>query len=256
MFVKFYRFDAQAKREIYRMGDIFPAWFELYGFIFLNIQTIGYIVAALLVLRSYRTEIKNRLSSVEKMNLPWLSFVLYALLVTHFTGTIKHFVYRYLGIYSEFLAAVLLTSYFFFPVIIVYYGLKNPEIFSGVEKDGTDKKWSLPKSYADHYAEKLRHFMETDKPYLTPGITIDDLAKRIGISPRNLSSILNTHFNRNFFDFINQYRVNEAKRRLADASEKHNVMQVLFDVGFNSKSAFYTAFKKYTGISPSRYQET
>jgi AraC-like DNA-binding protein len=72
-----------------------------------------------------------------------------------------------------------------------------------------------------------------------------------------VSQLLNTKLNRKFFDFINQYRINEAKRILSGPEGKvKNIMQIAYDVGFNSKSSFNTAFKKFAGTSPSKFKKS
>ena len=98
--------------------------------------------------------------------------------------------------------------------------------------------------------------METDKPYLNSELTLRELAGKLSMSTHNLSEILNTRLNQNFYDFINRYRVEEVKRRLAEnESEKYNLIAIAFDSGFNSKSAFNTIFKKQTGTTPSQYRK-
>ena len=83
----------------------------------------------------------------------------------------------------------------------------------------------------------------------------NDLAGKISISPRYLSDLINRSFNQNFFDFINTYRIEEAKKMLThDTGGRRTVLEVLYDSGFNSKSAFNNAFKKYTGITPTEYR--
>lgn len=93
--------------------------------------------------------------------------------------------------------------------------------------------------------------MKTKNPYLNPSLTINELGRQLAISPRRLSQAINEQLKQNFFDLINSYRVEEAKLVMLDSSnDEKNIMQILLDVGFNVKSAFNRAFKKYTGMTP------
>ncbi|MCK4763315.1 MAG: AraC family transcriptional regulator [Candidatus Aminicenantes bacterium] len=77
----------------------------------------------------------------------------------------------------------------------------------------------------------------------------------LGISEKHLSQILNEKLHQNFNKFINKYRVEEAKRKILDPKEKDFVLlKIAFDVGFNSKSAFNAAFKKFARMNPSQYR--
>jgi AraC-like DNA-binding protein len=95
--------------------------------------------------------------------------------------------------------------------------------------------------------------MEQEKPYLQHSLTIDQLAEQVSMSPRLLSSIMNRYFKRNFFEFVNQYRIEEAKRLLAQRGM--SVLDVLYSAGFNSKSTFNMLFKKSVGMPPSDYRK-
>jgi AraC-like DNA-binding protein len=98
--------------------------------------------------------------------------------------------------------------------------------------------------------------MEEEKPYLNPNLTLNDLSNKLGISNHNLSEILNTHLKQNFFDFVNQYRVEEVKKYLADEGNDHlTLLSIAFDAGFNSKSGFNAIFKKYIHVTPSEYRQ-
>ena len=98
--------------------------------------------------------------------------------------------------------------------------------------------------------------MEEEKPFLVPAISIDELGQKTGISSRDLSQIINERLGCNFFDFINRYRVEESKRLLLDPSGgKKNILNILFEAGFNSKAAFNRAFKKHEGTSPSEFRK-
>jgi YesN/AraC family two-component response regulator len=77
----------------------------------------------------------------------------------------------------------------------------------------------------------------------------------MSINPHQLSHLLNENLNRNFADFINQYRIEEAKRVLKSSKGARQKIEVLaHEVGFNTMVAFYRAFKKYTGTTPNRFK--
>ncbi|MCP5103303.1 MAG: helix-turn-helix domain-containing protein, partial [bacterium] len=106
------------------------------------------------------------------------------------------------------------------------------------------------------YARKLTKLMEEKKPYLDPELNAEKLAGSLGISKKYLSQVINQQFNMNFKNFVNQYRVEEAKKKLLDPREQDFVLlKIALDAGFNSKSVFNEAFKKFTGMSPSEYRK-
>ena len=98
--------------------------------------------------------------------------------------------------------------------------------------------------------------MRAEKPYLDGDLTLQKLAKTLAISPHHLSQTINEQLQQNFIDFINSYRIEEAKRMLVDPARKHySVLAVSEEVGFNSKSAFNTAFKKHANMTPSEFRK-
>jgi len=97
--------------------------------------------------------------------------------------------------------------------------------------------------------------MRTEKPFLAHILTLERLAKQLSMPQRTLSNAINRHFNQNFFEFVNHYRVEEAKTLLADPEHKSKTMiDVMADCGFNSKATFNTFFKKIVGSTPSQYR--
>jgi AraC-like DNA-binding protein len=98
--------------------------------------------------------------------------------------------------------------------------------------------------------------MQNDKPYLEPELTLEQLASKLSLKPRVLSQAINEILGQNFYDFINRYRIEEASRLLTNPSdEKITILEVLYEVGFNSKSSFNTLFKKYTGLTPTEFRK-
>lgn len=99
--------------------------------------------------------------------------------------------------------------------------------------------------------------MVANKPYLEGDLVLPQLAQQLGISANYLSQVINEQLKVNFYDFVNGYRVEEAMRLMRDtAKEKANILNIALDSGFNSKSAFYTAFKKATSMTPTQFRKT
>jgi AraC-like DNA-binding protein len=109
---------------------------------------------------------------------------------------------------------------------------------------------------AKKYVSKIRSFMSNEKPYLDANLSLPGLAEKLNIPSHHLSRVINEQFNVNFFDFVNQYRVDEVKSRMDNPEfENLTILGIAFDCGFNTKSAFNRVFKKLTGFTPSEYKK-
>lgn len=105
--------------------------------------------------------------------------------------------------------------------------------------------------------EKVTNFMKTEKPYLNPDLNLSDLADELEMNRAQLSQIINSGFQKNFNDFINEYRVNTFKEKINSGEYKQlSLLGLAFDSGFNSKATFNRVFKKLTQTSPSEYLQT
>jgi AraC-like DNA-binding protein len=105
------------------------------------------------------------------------------------------------------------------------------------------------------YLARLKAFMEAQKPFLNPDISLEILANEISVNPRILSQIINESFNKSFKSYILEYRIAESMKILADQkARKLTILEVLYQVGFNSKSAFNNQFKLYTNLTPQEYR--
>ena len=116
-------------------------------------------------------------------------------------------------------------------------------------------KSGLDKYQIDDYKKELLHLMEVRQVFLDPEITLPKLAAMVNCSVNHLSQAVNSGFNMSFFDFLNSYRIEEAKKILVNQNSlAQSVLDVSFAVGFNSNSAFYAAFKKSTGQTPAQFR--
>ncbi len=114
-----------------------------------------------------------------------------------------------------------------------------------------------PLTTANKYFKKLELLMRANKIYRNPNLSLASTAELLGISGCYLSSMINSINQISFIDYINQYRISDVKKNLHSHQYAHyTIVSVGLEAGFNSKSAFYTAFKKWTGITPSQYQQS
>lgn len=152
------------------------------------------------------------------------------------------------------LAAILLSFYYFryrndFMALVANNRDSHPEN-DGFRKK-SDELQEVPENYA-FYIKKLEALMLRERVYLDPNLTIPRMAEKMQIQPYLLSQIINSHYQQSFPDFINSYRIEDAKMLLEDGNLK--ISSVASDCGFNTLSSFNLAFKKQTRMTPSEFR--
>lgn len=135
-----------------------------------------------------------------------------------------------------------------------FLGLRQAPIFSTEEIEPELTFFS--EAELSEWKQKIKEFMEKQKPYLNPELRLVDLAAGMGLKGYKISEILNRGFGESFYHFVNHYRVEEAKNRLTDPQFEHmNILGIAVDSGFNSKSVFNEVFRKTTGTTPSEFRK-
>jgi AraC-like DNA-binding protein len=117
------------------------------------------------------------------------------------------------------------------------------------------EKSGLDGAKLDEYAATLMAYMEKSRIYLDSDLSLDELASRLKMSRHHLTQLLNDRLMKNFYSFINEYRIGVAIARLDDPEAEVNILSLAFDCGFNSRSSFNNYFKKITGCTPSAYRK-
>ncbi len=221
-----------------------------------HILLVIYACLSVRVLRQFTAAIKNVYSYTEKINLNWLRFVLVGFGIIWLMIIVNSLVRIVWTTPIPSLNDILSTVNFVVSIIIIYYGLTWPKLFTGIEPKSKYEGSTLTSENAKLYANRLKVFMETEKPHLTPSITINELSEKLSIPAKHLSQLVNEQFQQNFFDFINSYRIEEAKRYLVRKSRRNlNISQILYEVGFNSKATFNRAFSRHVGMSPKEFRK-
>ena len=237
-------------------GGLIPPGFSVIHSLITDIQVFVYLGSALFHLHRYRSAIKDLYSSIERIYLSWLKLVLIGFAVIQSFYLYKHVSILLIGSYIQSLTIWMNLAEFIIVTVIFYQCLRWPEVFSEVNHKRKYEKSSLSESDKEKYLKNIKAYMESEKPYLNPILTLYELADKLSLRPRYLSQILNESLRQNFYDFINTYRIDEAKRLLAeDVSGKKTILEILFDAGFNSKSSFNNVFKKHTGMTPLQFKK-
>lgn len=153
----------------------------------------------------------------------------------------------YLLLLVVFAAAVAVFRFFF--------QRSSANSTAGVKEEKYKTSALLPET-VDQVLPRLREMMEKDKVYLDADLTLKKLAKPLNVHYNHLSQIINERMGKSFNDFINSYRIQEAKVKLSNPAEgKKTILEIAYETGFYSKSVFNTAFKKFTGMTPSQFRK-
>lgn len=228
--------------------------------IILHVQIALYIVASFQSIFKYRNEIKNIYTAVEQINMSWLLLIIIAFTAMWLIDFVAIIIFIFSDVYGKISTYLIITSIsinLLFVNYLVYKGLHQADAFDGLK---SPPKYSGSKIKAEEsklLLEKLKIFMLEKKPYLNPDLTIKDLSDEFKIHHKFLSQIINSEIGKNFFDFVNYYRIQEAIELMQDNSNKKmTILEILYTVGFNSKSAFNSAFKKNVGKTPTEFKKT
>lgn len=143
--------------------------------------------------------------------------------------------------------------------VLGYLGLTRTTVFTAPEFEALTQelqpkyqKSGLKPDDAKRIYDELVAHVDSEQAYLDAELSLTALARSLGVSTNHVSQVINEFDQGNFHDFMNKRRVDEACRRL-QASQDTNLLELAMDVGFNSKSSFNRAFRKFTGSTPSEY---
>lgn len=222
----------------------------------MNLQVITYNILSLTILLKYQREIKNFSSSSEKTNFIWLKTVLYGYIIACFITELIFFSGDKFPINYELKQIIVYSVFLIFFNVLFYKAIINPFIFIEIEEKMKQPSIAINNDTLKKLIARLEDYIIAEKPYLNPNLTLKELSDSTGINERVISQIINQHYKKNFYTYINSYRIEEAKQLLTSSNLKNTTMLgIAFDAGFNSKTVFYDAFKKYVGMTPTEFKQ-
>ncbi|ALO15669.1 DNA-binding transcriptional regulator MelR [Salinivirga cyanobacteriivorans] len=250
---------AEMQSENFKANPIYPVMVN--G---IALFTQGYFIWGLLLISRYRKKIRNYYSKVENIDLSWLKFILVAAIIAYAINSLLFLGDYFLNLLNF---QVLQLSTFIvgslFILTMGFYGLRQTNVFYSVNQPGINVE---KQAHADNqqplqtkdeaFVHQLLEYMNIEKPYLKPDLTLKELSHQLNVSPDYFSGILNRNLHMRFFDFVNQFRVEAFKDACQDkAKQNFSIIAIAYDCGFNSKATFNRVFKNMTGYTPGAYQK-
>ncbi|MEQ6887292.1 helix-turn-helix domain-containing protein [Halomonas sp. CS7] len=228
----------------------------------IHLVFLGYLWATIRALGRFGTTLRQLFSNLENKQLAWLRTLLigYAFVWTlSLLYCLSAHVFKS-SASAQWVSATGAVTGFLFINYLLIHALRQPVVFSGLSAEearltrSDDDRGAPQEDVDDALLSRLATHMSEARPYLDANLSVEQLARQLGVPTRELSETINRGLEKNFFEFVSDYRVAEARRRLQAAEASTTILQVMYDSGFNSKSVFNTAFKKATGMTPSAYR--
>lgn len=229
-----------------------------------HLQVLVYFTAVFLLLRKAKKLYLENNSGESLSSYHWLFQFTSVLTVFYLVVILKNiFKFSDYPYISDWIKIGILVSQLFIICWYLYKALNNPGLFRNIDSklklvsDLILEEKKIEPETLNEDLLKLKKYMADEKPFLNQALTIQDISKEMNVPVRELSVLINHQLGQHFYDFVNTYRIENAMEILKDPSKsKVTILEILYEVGFNSKSSFNTAFKKHTGNTPTEYRKS
>ncbi len=220
-------------------------------------------IYTLRLLFKHKIEVRNYFSMLESKELTWARIFLFY----NISGSIVYTIFSTTIIDSLFAKIFFATFDLILIYWVSYHGVQQRNILSLLAKkkdyEAISKKLSekvdllaLSNDGLQELMQRIDDLMRNSEPFLDTDLTIMDLAKELDTHPKRISTAINMICHQNFNAYVNRFRIQKAEKLLENEAHTHfSIEGIGNEVGFHSKSAFYSAFKKFTGTTPSKYKE-
>lgn len=258
----YYLLPIEAKRAILLDQDLPGMPTSLALALVIHGLFLAYLVASVIALRRFSNRVKNLFSDIERPQMAWLKRLLsgYAVVwAVSLAYCLAVYVFKS-AVETRHVLLIAGVTGFALVNLLLIYALRQSALFAGLSLEEAEllEPRAAPEDAArptDEEKNRLERFMDSEKPYLNANLSLNQLARGLGVAPRELSLLINRGFHQNFFDFVGDYRLRHAAQLLDRRDEAKTVLEVMLEAGFNSKSVFNTAFKEKTGLTPTQYRK-
>jgi len=214
-----------------------------------KIQLLIYNIYTLFIIYKYQSSLKYHTSASEKQKLSWLFIITYGFTLNSLVGFILNLLTNYSVMMWEYLFFLIFINIFFFKAII------QPDQFLGID-DSKIMPVRLDVNKSKTCFHKIEEAINSNQLFLDPELSLHNVSQAVKFSDRYVSQAIKQNVNLNFADYINIKRIEYAKEILRSTTKaEKNVLEILYESGFNSKSVFNSQFKKHTGLSPTDYRK-
>lgn len=230
----------------------------------LNVSLPAYSILSLIRLKDHLAKIKSKFSYIEDIGLRWLTVILFLFALVSGIVLITNIFSDIIPIFSFTVGDSLIYGSVVIAIFFIgYYGIKQKAIYVESQDETiseTNAKYQrsgLMITENDPNLSRLLTIMETEKLYRNSKLSLKELAGKMNFTENKLSQLINEGLRKNFYDFVNEYRVNEVIEVIKSKQLEHlTLLGIAFESGFNSKSSFNSIFKQKTGMTPSEFKKS
>ncbi|EQB92782.1 helix-turn-helix domain-containing protein [Elizabethkingia anophelis] len=255
--ISFFTLTSQEKIHVYEYGNTAYRFFRKIIMVIIILSGILYVTLSIMTVRQYKRRISDLYSNTEKINLNWSYYLITGIALIWVAVIMKN-------------ETLIFTLVGLFILVASYFGITHANILglSAIQSNNSEEKQvvnenSITVKYQKNFAgeeviqsiyQKLSFRMEHEKLYKDPELNLNQVAVLLNVHPNILSQTINSVENKNFYDYINQHRIEEFKRIvILPENQKFTILSLAFESGFNSKTSFNRNFKKYMDCSPREF---
>jgi len=256
-------FLGNAEKTDYLRGILqepYPQEMVITNSIFILMQQIYFTVSAIRVYR-YKKAIHQNLSNFDKIRWTYIYRFIVIIWIINLVTIILYATLPMIQVEYIILPLALTAIYFY----ILIYSFNQNSVFSKrdfevyqednrieiIKTETNDDSRIIPE--IEEAVIVLENYLQTKEPYTNPDLTLEALAKETAMPINKLSTVINKGLKKNFYDLINEKRVEKSKKLLREITTQTTIEYVAYESGFNSRASFYRAFKKHTGITPTEF---
>lgn len=243
------------------LNEPYPDQMVLANGLFIVMQQVYFTAAAIKTYR-YKKDINQLLSNFDKTRWQYISRFIIIIWVLNFITITLYLSLPMVQVEYIYLPLVLTAIYFY----ILIYSFNQNSIFSKTDFDEflVENNFSgqpdllqttqlKPEEDMEMHKSFLLSYLSDKEPFTNPDLNLEMLAKEIQLPINRLSHIINRGLNKNFYDLINEKRVEKSKKLLRQMAQENTIEYIAYESGFNSRASFYRAFKKHTGLTPTQF---